>query len=186
MNNKSKRVLKIMTLLATSLLIGYVSAQTYTELFMYGTPITIGTAGVHFVAGTNTTTMGGGDAINTAGTIVTFDTVPPIEPSQTVSYDQAVNITNSAGSTKVLNMSVEELTGDFATNFNYINITILDETGSVMGSSIELVSSGTNVTFTGNIDIPDGSTYTVQWVISAKSDATVGQSANLTLKIKAE
>ena len=105
MNKNYKKPLKFLILLLTSLLISFVSAQSYSELFMHGTPITIGSAGVQFVSGANTTVMGGGDAINAAGTEVTFDTIANIEPGETRTYDQAVNISNTAGSTKTLNMS---------------------------------------------------------------------------------
>ena len=181
-----KKTLKLITLLITSLLISFVSAQTYSELFMHATPITIGTAKVTFENGTDTVTLGGPDAINTAGTEVTFDSIPSIEPGQTVTYDQAVNITNGAGPTKTLNMSFYSLTGDFSTNFEYINVTIIAANGTSLGSSIEIVSSGTNVTSTGNIPMAGGETWTVRWIIDVKTGATEGQSINVTLKVKVE
>ncbi len=186
MNKNYKKPLKFLILLLTSLLISFVSAQSYSELFMHGTPITIGTAAVKFVAGGNTTIMGGGDAINTAGTEVTFDAIPDIEPGETRTYIQAVNISSTAGSTKTLNMSFSSMTGNFSTNFDYINVTMFNGTGTAMGNSLEIVSSGTNVTSSGNVQITNGETWYVRWIIKAKTTATDNESINITFKVKAE
>lgn len=184
MKMNHKKILKLVTLLVTSLLIGYVSAQTYSELFMYATPITIGQAGVKFVTATNMTDMGG--SINPAGTTVTFSGVT-IEPGQTVTYDKAVNITSSASGVKNLTMTRESITGSFSTNFDYINVTIIAANGTSLGNSIEIVSSGTNVTTTGVISgITNGETWTVRWIIKTKLGATNGESTSVTLKVKVE
>lgn len=179
-----KKSLKIIALLVTSLLISFASAETYTELFMSATPISIGTAGVYFVAGANTTAMGGIDAINTAGTVVTFDTITAIQPGEIRTYEKAVNITNNAGAEKTLNMSLYSLTGYFSNNFDYINITILNGSGTSQGQTIKFLPSGTNITSTGNVQIANSATFTVKWVIKAKNSATTGQSINVTLKVK--
>ncbi len=180
-----KKSTKLLVLFASSLLIAFASASTY-EYFMQASPISIGAAELYFTSGGNTTTMGGVDAINTAGTEVTFDTIPAIKPGETQTYIQAVNITNNAGSTKTLNMSVYSLAGQFTANFEYINVTIIAANGTSLGTSIEIVSSGTNVTKTGNLAMADGEIWTVRWIIRAKTDATIGQSTNVTLKVKVE
>ncbi|UCG37180.1 MAG: hypothetical protein JSV64_02590, partial [Candidatus Bathyarchaeota archaeon] len=105
----NRKILKFAVLLISTILIGFVSAATYSELFMYGTPISIGTASVTFTSGANTTAMGGGDAINSQGTEVTFDTIAALEPGEIRTYEEAVNITNGAGSTKALNVSLSAL-----------------------------------------------------------------------------
>jgi len=181
-----KKTIKLIALLITSLLISFVSAQSYSELFMYGTDITIGTAGAKFVAGGNTTTMGGGDAISTQGTEVTFDTIPDIEPGETRTYIQAVNITNNAGSAKTINISFVSLTGPWSTNFDYINVTMIDASGTQKGNSIEIVSSGSNVTETTGQPLPNGETWTVKWIIKAKQGATETESISITFKVKVE
>jgi len=183
MKTNQKKALKLIALLITSLLIGFASVAAYTELFMYGTNITIGTAGVYFVAGGNTTTMG---SINTPPTEVTFDTIPVIEPGETRTYIQAVNITNNAGSPKTINISFVSLTGTWTTNFDYINVTLLDTTGTQKGDRIEIVSSGTNVTETTGQSIPDQETWTVKWVIKAKPGATATESISITFRVKVE
>ena len=180
-----KKATKLIMLLVTSLFIGFASVAAYTELFMYGTNITIGTAGVYFVAGANTTAMGGGDAINTQGTQVTFDTIT-IEPGETKTYIQAVNITNNAGVAKTINISFVSLTGTWSTNFDYINVTMFNSTGAQKGNSIEIVSSGSNVTETTGQSIQNGQEWTVRWIIKAKTGATATQSISITFKVKVE
>jgi hypothetical protein len=180
-----KKSLKLLTLLMSSLIIGFISVSAYSELFMTGT-ITIGTASVHFVAGADTTTMGGANAINSQGTEVTFDQIPAIEPGETITYEKAVNITNLAASQKTINISIVSLTGPFSANFEYINITMFDETGTQKGNSIRIVSSGTNVTETGGQAISNGAIWRIRWIISAKTTATNGESISVVFKVKVE
>jgi hypothetical protein len=185
MKTNYRKAIKFAVLSLTALLIGLASVAAYSEMFMYGTGITIGTAGVKFVSAGNTTTMGGGDAINTPGTEVTFDTIT-IEPGQTLTYDQAVNITNSAGSAQTINISFVSLTGPWSTNFDYINVTMIDPSGTQKGNSIEIVSSGSNVTETTGQSLPNGETWTVRWIIKAKTGATETESISITFKVKVE
>ena len=183
MNINYKKSLKLIALLITSLLISFASAQSYSELFMYGTDITIGTADVKFVAGGNTTTMG---SINSQGTEVTFDVIPDIKPGEVRTYVQAVNITNNAASPKTINISFVSLTEPWSTNFDYINVTMIDASGTQKGNSIEIVSSGTNVTETTGQSLPNGEIWTIKWIIKAKQSATVTESISITFKVKVE
>jgi len=187
MNINYKKTIKLIALLITSLLISFASAQSYSELFMYGTSISIGTAKVIFENGANTTSISS-QGVTTAATEVTFDTIPDIEPGQTRTYEQAVNITNGAGATKTINMSLYSITGDFKTDFDYVNVTIIAKNGTALGDSIEIVSSasGTNVTSTGNLGMADLEEWTVRWIIKAKTDATNANSFNITLKVKVD
>jgi len=185
MKTNYRKAIKFAVLSLTALLIGLASVAAYSEMFMYGTGITIGTAGVYFVAGANTTDMGGVDAINTQKTEVTFDTIT-IEPGETKTYIQAVNITNNAGTPKTINISFVSLTGPWSTNFDYINVTMIDGSGATKGNSIEIVSSGSNVTETTGQSIPDGETWTVSWIIKAKPGATATESISITFKVKVE
>lgn len=187
MNANYKKAIKLAALLITSLLIGFVSAETYSELFMYGNNITVGTAGVKFVAGLSTATMGGGNAINTAGTTVTFGQIPNIAPGDIATYEQAVNLTNSGSAAKNVTMTLESTTGNFSPNFDYLNITIIAANGTALGNSIKLLQSGTNVTTSGTIiSITAGETWTIKWIIKANLDASNGQSFSVILKVKVE
>jgi len=178
-----KKILKLVTLLITSLLIGFVSAGTYSQLYMNATPITVGAAQLKFTLGANTTGIG---SINSEGTVVTF-TGMTVDISQTQTYEQAVNITNQASTAKTINLTLSSLTGQFSANFDYINITIFDASGSKQGSSIYISSTSGNVTETGGISMPGGNTvWTVQWIIKASSGASSGATINVALIMKVE
>ena len=182
MNINYKKSLKLVALLITSLIIATVAADTYSELFMYGSDITIGTAQVVFTDGENTTSISS-VGISTAGTAVTFDDIADIEPGETRTYEQAVNITNNSGDTKTITIALDSLTGQFDTNFDYVNVTMIDAAGNPKGTSIEIVSSGTNVTSTGGQTMTDTEVWAVKWIIKAKTDATNTQSFSITLKV---
>jgi hypothetical protein len=183
MNAKYKKSLKIVTLLISSIIVATVSAQAYSELFIYGSSITIGTASVTFTSGDNTTQLGGADAINTAGTIATFDTIPNIAPGEAVVYDEAVNLTNAAGASKTITIDVDSLTGNFSTNFDYLNITMIAGDGSTKGNVIKIVSTGSNVTSTGGQAMTDGEVWAIKWELKAKADATIGEYFTIALKV---
>jgi len=186
MKTNYKKAIKFAVLSLTALLIGLASVAAYSEMFMYGTSITVGAAAVKFTNGTDTVTMGGANAINTPQTEVTFNSIPNIMPGETRTYDQSVNITNGAGAPKTINMSLYSITGDFSTDFDYINITIIAKNGSALGNSIEIVSSGPNATSTGNLGMANAEVWTVRWIIKAKTGATNGNSFNITLKVRVD
>lgn len=183
MNVKYKKSLKLVSLLITSIIVATVSAQAYSELYIHGSSITIGSASVTFTAGDNTTQLGGGDEINAAGTIATFDDVPEISPGEAIAYDEAVNITNAAGASKTITIDVDSITGDFSTNFDYLNITMIAGDGSTKGNVIRMLSSGTNVTSTGGQSMADGEVWAIKWELKAKAEATLGQSFTIALKV---
>jgi hypothetical protein len=177
---KNKKSLKIVALLAASLIIASASAATYSELYMYGT-ITIGSANVVFVAGTDTGTLST-SGVSTAGTEITFDKTS-IMPGEIQTYPEAVKIQNNAGADKSIVLDVTSLTGPFSNNFDYIYIEMNDTTSAMQGAQIQMLPTGTNVTTTGSVTIPTGETWTVQWTIAAKIDATPADSISLTVKL---
>ena len=183
---KTKKSLKIVTLLATSLIIASVSAATYSELYIYGTSIGIASAAVQFTEGDDTATLGGGDAINSAGTTVTFDSFPNIEPGATATYPEAVNITNGAGAAKTITVTVDSITGYFSTNFDYLYVQMVAANGTSVGTRIEEVSTGSNVTSTDATVMLDSEVWALSWELKAKSDATPGQTFAVTLKVLVE
>jgi hypothetical protein len=180
MNAKYKKSLKIVALLITSLIIATGSVHAYNQLFMYGT-ITITDNRVILVAGTDTSTIST-NGIEDSGTTVTFDKIN-IAVDELLTYDDAVSILNNAGSAKDIDLTVTSLTGPFSTNFDYIYITVFDTTPAQAGNQIQMLPSGTNVTTTGTISIPDGQTWTVQWIIKASVDATASEAIAMTVEL---
>ena len=181
MDAKYKKSLKFVTLLITAILIATGSVYAYSELFMRATDVTIGTAKVTFTPGDDTGTISSG--ITSAGTEVTFDIMPPIEPGETRTYNEAVNITNAAGESKTITIDFVSVTGDFETDFDYVNITMIDADGNPKGNSIEIISGGDDVTTTGGQLMANGEVWAVRWIIKAKTDATAGNKFSITLKV---
>ena len=182
-NKKAIKMLKVMFLLATSMLIGYVSASAYSELFIYGPTINIGLASVYFTEGSDTSTLSG--EISSTNTTVNFGAIS-IEPGQTLTYNEAVNITNQAGTTKMINLSLYELTGQFSANFEYIEVSVVATNGTTVGNAINITSSGSNVTSTGLISMPNGAEWAIKLVVKAKATATPSASVSIKLKVRVE
>jgi len=179
-NLNSRKIIKFATLLLTSVLIGFASAMAYTEMFMTAI-IGIRAADVQFVNGDDTPSIG---SINQQGTTVTFNNIPALVPGEVRTYNEAVNITNGASSTKTIDISLYSLTGQWSSNFDYINLTVIAANGTALGNTIKIVSSGQNVTSTGNIPMLQGEEWAIKLVIKAKTDATPGQSITIVFKVE--
>jgi hypothetical protein len=180
MNAKYKKSLKIVTLLITSIIIATASVNAYNQLFMYGT-ITITDNRVILVNGANTLTIST-NGVEDSGTTVTFDKIN-IAVDEMLTYNAAVSILNNAGSAKDINLEVTSLTGPFSTNFDYVYITVFDTTPAQVGTQIQMLPSGSNTTSTGTLSIPNGVTWTVQWIIKASVDATATDSIVMTVAL---
>jgi hypothetical protein len=175
-----KKNLKMITLLISSVLIATVSAGTYSELFLYGTGIKITDNRVILVAGANTTAIST-NGVENSGTTVTFDKIT-IAKGITLTYDETVKIQNNAGATRTVVLDVTSLTGPFSANFDYVYIAMFDG-ATQKGAQIQMVSTGSNVTTTGSVSMPNSALWTVQWIIKAKVTATADAQISLTVKV---
>jgi hypothetical protein len=175
-----KKSLKLLTLLITSVIIATVAADTYYELFMYGSGITITDNRVILVAGTDTPTIST-NGVENSGTTVTFDKIT-IAKGEMLTYDETVKIQNNAGETRNIVLDVTSLTGPFSANFEYVYITVYDG-ATQKGEQIKMLPSGSNITTTGSISMPNSAIWTVQWIIKAKVDATPNDQISLTVKV---
>lgn len=179
MNINYKKSLKIVTLLITSVMIATVAAETYSELFMYGSGIKITDSRVILVVGTDTSTIST-NGVQNSGTTVTFDKIT-IAKDEMLTYNETVKIQNNAGGIRSIVLDVTSLTGPFSANFGYIYITIYDGV-TQKGTQIQMLPSGSNVTTTGSVSMPNSAVWTVQWIIKAKVDATPDAQISLTVK----
>jgi hypothetical protein len=175
-----KKGLKLVTLLLTSLLIAFASAETFSEIYMNSSPITITGPGLYFSDGDNTTSLG---TIFYGGTEVNF-TGMSVEKGETSTYEEAVNITNNAGSSKNITITVTSTSGNL-TAFNYVTITIIDETGNPKGNQIYLSPTVSNTT-TGKIVIDNGKVWAVKWEIRAIASADAGTLLGVFTKLTVE
>jgi hypothetical protein len=109
--------------------------------------------------------------------------MPQIEPSETRTYNEAVNITNGATGPKTITIDFVSVTGDFETDFDYVNITMIAASGAPKGNSIEIISGGSDVITTGGVSMTNGEVWAVRWIIKAKNGATGGKKFSITLKV---
>ncbi len=181
MNVKYKKSLKIVTLLITSIFIATAAVHAYSELFMYGSGITITDSRVALVAGADTSTISSAGVEN-SGTTVSFNTIS-IAVDEQLTYDEAVNVSNTAGSAKDMDLTVTGLTGHFSDNFEYVYIAVFNGTGVQQGAQIQMAATGSNVTTTGSVSIPNGETWAVQWIIKASVDASASESIDITVQL---
>jgi len=94
---KSKKSLKIITLLITAVFVATVSAEVYRSLTMEST-ITVTTNDVYFEAGTDSTLAG--LTIGTPASTATF-TALKAYPNTTTTYTEAVLVTNDGAATEI-------------------------------------------------------------------------------------
>jgi hypothetical protein len=179
---KNKKSLKIAAMLVTSLIIASASAATYSELFMYGSSITITDNRVILEAGTDTPNISTLGVVND-GTEVTFDKIQ-VAKGTTVTYDEAVKITNNAGEDRSVAIDVTTFnSAHWSDDFDHIYITMYSGT-TQMGDQIQYLATGSNVTSTGTpVTIPNGATWTVQWEIEATVGASASDTVSLTARI---
>jgi hypothetical protein len=182
MNAKYKKILKIVSLLITSIFIATVAAETYSELFMHGSSITITDNRVILEAGTDTPDISSAGVVND-GTEVTFNNIE-VAKGSTVTYNEAVKITNNAGEDRSVAIDVTTFDSAYwSDDFDHIYITMYSGT-TQMGDQIRYVATGSNVTSTGTpVTIPDGATWTVQWEIEAKVAASASHTVSLTARV---
>ena len=175
---KSKKSLKIITLLITSLLIAVVSASTYYTMLM-DADIDVSTGNkVVFSPGTEWSgTMGDGNQTCSLslsggnGTIATY-TDPVI-----------INNTDTSNG-YTINLQLITWDGNAQSELNYINVTVYNDAsaGTQEGNTIYLVPGGSGqVETTGDLALPLSGEWRVEWIIYWKSTAS---SETVTINLK--
>jgi len=168
----AKKTVKLLTLLLTSLLIASVSAAVYYSMTWEPT-ITVGTAMVTFTAGDDSTPAG-----FSAGTNNTYCALTGLEayPNATVTYDQAVNLTNNVAETTDVQLSHVSITppngNNDVANFTSITFYLIDEGGSQQASF-----AYTTTTTTWNTPADTGyfsMSASVDWTIKVVTVAAAG------------
>lgn len=130
----SKKAVKLFILLLTSLLIAGVGAAVYYSMSMVPT-VTISQAAVTFTAGDDSTEAG-----FSAGTNNTYCALTGLKayPNVTLTYDQAVNLTNNEAATHDVQLSHVSITpgdgNDDVGNFTSITFRLIDDSGTEQAS----------------------------------------------------
>ena len=166
-----KKVLKLATLLISSLLIATVSAATY-NMFMNAT-VGVEATELSFAANEPDFTTCGG-TLSDSDQKVTFSTMngkPGVEAIYT-----PVDISNGVGAAHNIELVLDTWTGAAQTNLYSITITMYNG-GAQQGVSIVLYpdsESGTTVTTSGSVCIAISETWQVEWKVHWKGTASVG------------
>jgi hypothetical protein len=187
----SKKPLKLLTLLLTSMLIATASAAVYYSLYMQ-TGATISQAAVKFVQG--------GDWSNVAGTMGQNGTwcVLSIKayPNATLTYDEPLNLSETSGSNKDFHLTYQASqsslpNGWSAANWTFINFTIMDASGSpVSGGGFDFYTTGTNASTTwqtptmgSDLTIPANTKWTIKIETKAAEGAWLNQVVTIVITV---
>ncbi|MDH7564664.1 MAG: hypothetical protein QHH24_07310 [Candidatus Bathyarchaeota archaeon] len=181
MKIEHKRILKLATILLSSLFIASVSASVYYTMFMNAT-VGVAANKVQFWAGSDFATAGG--SISDARQKVTFSSMDGLNGSVTTITDPVrINNTDSSNG-YTIELKLDSWTGDTETDLYYVNVTMYD--GSTKkGDTIYLVPGGSGqVSTTGQQTIAAGANWRVQWDIYWKGSATASDSVTVNLKLE--
>lgn len=180
----AKKTVKLLALVLTSLLIASVSAAVYYSM-SWNPQVTVGTAMVTFTAGDDSTAAG-----FSAGTNDTYCTLASLDayPNVTVTYDQAVNLTNNVAETTDVQLSHVSITpasgsADVA-NFTSITFYLINEVGAQQASF-----EYTTTTTTWNTPSDTGyfsMSASVDWTIKVEIVAAAGAFSGIDVSIVIE
>jgi len=179
---RSRKALKLLGLLISSLFIATASAAYYAQMFMYA-HVTVAGQYVAFVSAGNTTELSG--SIISGGAEVTFGNMLGYNGSL-ASWSEAVNITNSHASQNFnVTLAYHDWDGYTETKLRYVNITMYDGDAK-KGEMLTLVPGGSNVTTSGKQVLSAGGMWRVQWDIFWWQNATTTDTVDVTLKLIVE
>ncbi|MEM3576866.1 MAG: hypothetical protein QXX51_00210 [Candidatus Bathyarchaeia archaeon] len=175
MKTNYKKIIKLATLLATSLLIATTSAQVYTQMFLTAH---VGVAGLSlkWVQGSNENVTA-----NIAGSTCTLNGLQGY-PGQTALFNDTVRITNAGSSTVTFNITTTQCTGD-TSKLTSIYVRIYDSTSGNLLHSLTVWSGGGTGSPLTNLQIDAGATWKLSWEITWSNDATVSNYVDVTLRL---
>jgi hypothetical protein len=163
-------------LLVSALLVATVSAAVYNYMYMQASPISVQTAKVQFVTGTDSTAAGA--TIGTNGTYVSFSGLAGW-PNATRTYQDACGIQNLDSSSRTIELKFDSWSGNTA-DVSSITVIVRDTAGGAQkGTTITVGSAST----TGQISIPATTTWVVEWNINWKATALSTDTVTVTLDL---
>jgi len=167
MKIESKKLIKIIALMISSVIIASASAQVYKYMYIDGS-VTIGTPALVWILGNDAPP----DASIT-GSTVTIDL--DVNPGEPINYTECLFLKNN--STNPHNLTIEVTTPVSSGTFNYFKVHIY-ENYSVPGSwsfvhTLDVTADGDSYsTYTNNNPLPAGGYYRLTFEIYAKEDAS--------------
>lgn len=174
MNVNYKKVLKLVTLLISSLLIATASASVLNQMFMEATPIGVEGLTLKWVLGNDASDAG--TSINEATCTMNGLTG---KAGQTSTYQDPVRLNNTGPSTVTFNITVQECSGSTA-NLTSVEIGIYNVTNSASIENLTIWDGSTGGPWT-NLPIPSKNEWRFQWEITWAANATTSDSATVKL-----
>lgn len=178
-----KKPVKLLILLLSSILIATTSAAVYYSLSMQP-EVTVSTPAIRFENGTDTTAT---STVTDAWCRLKLKSYP----NASLTYDDAVNISNTDGSTHSFRLKHSGITpNDSITvgNWSYIKFIIIDENETVQ-ASLNYTTSGGNWTIapangeTDSLTIPANTDWTVKVITKSTADAKTNETCYITMSV---
>jgi hypothetical protein len=177
MNAKYKKSLKIVTLLISALIISTASATIYYTLNVAGTATVTDSPTVQLVAGSD---LSGATVTGVSATLA-IDALPDV----TLIYEEALVVDNTGTGTPLIRLRHVSISNTSATEFEFINIVLLDD-GAVQKGYINY--TGAAATFTVSVSssfeqMDSNDDWTIRIETKAVSGATNGQTADISIAV---
>lgn len=164
MKLSSRKLIKLVTLVITSLLIATVSAATYRYMYIDGS-VTVGAAKLIWVSGADAPA---GTSI--AGSTVTIDF--PVEPGTPLNFTNCLYLKNQ--DTAAHNMTISLTTNVSSSDFDEFGIHIYENTTAswVFVDTLDVTTSDSYETYTGNTPLVASGYYLMTFEVAASTSAS--------------
>jgi len=165
MKIESKKLIKIIALMISSVIIASASAQVYKYMYIDGS-VTIGTPALVWILGNDAPS----DASISGSTVIIDLDVNPGEP---INYTECLFLKNQDANPH--NLTIEVTTSVSSGTFNYFKVHIYENSSgswSFVDTLDVTVDGDSYSTYTGNNPLPAGGYYRLTFEIYAKEDAS--------------
>jgi hypothetical protein len=177
MKTNYKKIIKLSTLLVTSVLIATVSATIYDSLFLSAE---VGVEGLYLVW--DDTGIDSGLSADIKGAYCTiYGLKAPQGGNRT--YSKAIGIKNTHSSDSItFDIEVVDVTGGGTSDLNYIFVEIYDDT--ILKGNLTVWQNGAKgTTPVTNLEITAGDSWRLQWKIAWKPSADTNDYVTVSLKV---
>jgi hypothetical protein len=174
-----RKEMKLLTLLLTSLLIATASASVYYSLTLQS-KTTVSSPAVKFVTATDF--PGPGGDLQDSWVRLNVKSYPNV----TLTYERAVNISNTDSASRQIRLTPGTPTGDAASNWDYIKFLVYnDAIPGVMQGFLNYTGGGswTNTGQTSWMTIDNGVEWTIRVITKSPSSATLTAVCNIVVSL---
>jgi hypothetical protein len=175
LEEQKRKLVRTLLLLLAGVLVVTASASIYNILHMKAAPIQTEAAKVQFVTASDSVAAGLSIGVN--GTFASLSGLAGW-PNATRVYEAAVGIKNFDTASRTIELKFASWSGS-TNKIDYIYIKVFDDTEQ-KGSTINVGVEGSS---TGQLNMPAGATWRVQWEIRWKAEALSTDSVSVTLQL---